>query len=195
MRLFTAIELPEPARLHLAERCSQGVSDFNLYLAKRSIDARLAEVLPANLHVTLKFLGDVDESAVPALCDALGRVTVERAGPVYAGHLELLPPRGPVRVVAAGLDGDVGRIERLHRAVEMACAECGFPQERRPFLPHITVARARDPIPHERRDRLKEALEPHFPGPEFAVDGFTLFESRLGRGAPTYVPLARYGAE
>jgi 2'-5' RNA ligase len=36
-------------------------------------------------------------------------------------------------------------------------------------------------------------LEHHLPGPQFAVDTFTLFESRLGRGPPTYVPLARYG--
>jgi 2'-5' RNA ligase len=193
MRLFLAIELPDDVRAHLSGWCDQGVSLFNRYLERRQIGARLAGVPPANLHVTLKFLGQVDESAVPELCQALGGVDAGRAAPLRAGHAELLPPRGPVRVVAAGLDGDVGRLARLHREVEEACAACGVPPERRAFLPHITLARAREPVPRERRERLTESLEPYFPGPNFAAEGFTLFESRLGGGPPTYVPLARFG--
>lgn len=193
MRLFIAIELPDPVRRHLTECVGPALSEFNRYLEDRQIESRLAAVAPANLHVTLKFLGEADEPAVAALTNALRTVSVERVEPLRAGHIELLPPRGPVRVVSAGLDGDVGRVVRLQSAVERACADQGFAPERRPFLPHITLARARDPVPHERRDRLRQMVERDLPGPDFATDGFTLFESQLGRGPPTYVPLARFG--
>jgi 2'-5' RNA ligase len=192
MRLFLAIELPDDVRAHLAGWCDQGVPLFNRYLDERQIDARLAGVAAENLHVTLKFLGEVDESAVADLSQALARVDAGRAAPLRAGHPELLPPRGPVRVVAAGLDGDVGRLAQLHRGVEDACASWGIAPERRPFLPHITVARAREPVPGERRPQLVDSLESYFPSPDFAAEGFTLFESRLGGGPPTYVPLVRF---
>jgi RNA 2',3'-cyclic 3'-phosphodiesterase len=194
MRLFLAIELPEEVRQHLATWGPSYVPVVHTYLKQRQIDARLSVTPPQNLHVTLKFLGEVEESAVKPLCDALGSVPVEAASPVRAGHLELLPQRGPVRVVAAGLDGDVGRLERLYRAVEDACERERFAPERRPYLPHVTLARARDPLPGERRDRLREMLDRGFPGPNFEVRGFTLFESRLGAGPPQYIPLGRFGA-
>jgi 2'-5' RNA ligase len=181
MRLFTAIELPDLVRRHLAEQIVPGL-----------VADSLTSVAPRNLHVTLKFLGEVDESAVIRLCDGLGRVRVERMDPLRAGHAELLPPRGPVRVVTVGLDGDVGRVAQLHHAIEGACAEF-VPAERRRFLPHITLARARDPMPHDWRASLHHALERHLPGPDFAAASFTLFESRLSRGPPAYVPLARFG--
>src|SRR4051794_18825177 len=127
MRLFLAIELPEDVRQHLATWGESQVPLVHQYLEERHIDARLSVTPPQNLHVTLKFLGEVDESAVQRLRDALGSVPVELASPVRAAHVELLPERGPVRVVAAGLDGDVGRLARLYRAVEDACAREGFP--------------------------------------------------------------------
>jgi 2'-5' RNA ligase len=192
MRLFIAIELPEDVRQHLA-KWSSSVPDVHAYLQARRIEARLSVTPPQNLHVTLKFLGEVDESGVNALCDALGGVTVESAIPLRAERVELLPPRGPVRVVAAGLDGDVGRIARLHRAVEDACAHEGFSPERREYLPHVTLARARDLLPGDRRERIAEMLGGHFPGPDFEVAGLSLFESRLGAGPPQYVRLARFG--
>ena len=193
MRLFLAIELPDDVRQHLATWGPSHVPDVRTYLKQRQINARLSVTPPQNLHVTLKFLGEVEESAVKPLCDALGSVPAEPASPVRAGHLELLPQRGPVRVVAAGLDGDVGRLERLYRAVEDVCEGERFTPERRRYLPHVTLARARDPLPGERRDRFMELLNRGFPGPSFEVRGFTLFESRLGAGPPHYIPLARFG--
>ena len=193
MRLFLAIELPDDVRQHLATWGCSHVPAVHTYLKQRQINARLSVTPPQNLHVTLKFLGEVEQSGIKPLCDALGSVRLEVASPVRPGHLELLPHRGPVRIVAVGLDGDVGRLERLYREVDDACEREGLAAERRPYLPHVTLARARDPLPAERRDRLREMMDRGFPGPDFDVRGFTLFESRLGAGPPQYTPLARFG--
>ena len=184
MRLFVAIELSEPAREHLADLCG-------------GLRFRLSIVPAQNLHVTVTFLGDVKESSVPSLTEALHEAWRELpagAARVWADRAELLPTRGPVRVVAVGLGGDVVRVREVHRSVEEACERNGLPRESREYLPHITLARARQPLAPVLRDDMTAAISRHLPGPEFEVRGFTLFESRLGSGPPEYIPLARFGS-
>jgi len=191
MRLFTAIELPEPVRAHLAN-LNETKDTRALVAGQGERDVRFSRTRPENLHVTLKFLGAVDEADVPALCQALGTIGAERSSDVWAGHVELLPPRGPVRVIAAGLDGDGGRLELLYRDVEARCDELGFPRERRPYRPHITLQRCRTPLPPAVRDELPSHFRSQFPGPRFRVDSFVLFESRLHGDAPQYIRLANF---
>ena len=191
MRLFLALELPDPVREHLASVIAQNQLKHAM-VAKYGQDYRISVTRPENLHVTLKFLGEVDDAAVPALCDALRGVGAEPSSEVWVGHAELLPPRGPVRVIAAGLDGDVGRIELLHREVEARCQEQGFPAEGRTYRPHITLQRCRDPLPGHLRDRIRQPFESHFAGPRFGIDAFSLFESHLRPEGPQYVRLARF---
>src|SRR5690348_4241579 len=97
MRLFTAIELPEQVRGTLSEWARQWKLRYR----------GASWVRPENFHVTLKFLGEVAEADVPALCEKLKGVTPVGTGVVWPGHVELFPSRGPVRVIGVGLDGDV----------------------------------------------------------------------------------------
>ena len=181
MRLFIALELPEPVRQHLAG------------LPRSDSDA-IKHTPPDNLHITLKFLGEVEPSAAGALSDALRQVQVKPSAEVWGGHAEILPPRGPVRVISVGLDGDVAGVIALQAAVETMCAAAGFRREHRKFLPHITLARARQPLPGSNRPRLAELLDAHLPTPAFSARGFTLMQSQLGAGPPKYTPLERFGA-
>ena len=191
MRLFLAIELPDPARQHLSELGGPNfIADF--VTVRWGDDFGVSSTRPENLHVTLKFLGDVEESAVAGLIEALKQIRMEAPMRLRVDGVELLPPRGPIRVVAVGLDGD-GRLARLHRAVGACCEDFGCPAERRDYRPHITLARAKRPIPKPLRQDLLDLLKPKLPGPEFEAPGFTLFESRLGGGPPQYIPLARFG--
>ena len=184
MRLFLAIELPEPARRHLA-----------------GVQSVIAPALPKasrpaarNLHLTLKFLGDVPDAGVPALCDALREVRLDGPMTLSATRLECFPPRGPVRVIAAGLEegGGVGRLPRLHAETEAACAGLGFPREGRPYRPHVTLARARIPVPASRRAPLEELTASAWPGPAFTAGEFCLIESRLKPTGAEYTVLARF---
>lgn len=180
MRLFLALELPNAVKQHLA-----GLPPTD--------NAAMKHTSAENLHVTLKFLGEVEPAAAKSLAARLRRVDVQPPAEVWAGHPEILPPRGPVRVISVGLDGDAARVVELQSAVETACAEHGFPREGRRYLPHITLARARQPLPAYDRHLLAEVLGSHLPSPAFRAGGFTLMQSHLGGPAPKYVPLERFG--
>lgn len=184
MRLFTAIELPEDARQHLVA----------LIRRLRSAGGRgVGLVKPENLHVTLKFIGEVPEERVAEVRSAFQGMPLEHpVGPLFADRAELLPPRGLVRVIAVGLGGDEGGVVRLFRAVEACCTELGFPAEGRAYRPHVTLARMRVVLPASSREHIAAAFAGGLPGPPFGVTHFTLFQSVLKPTGPEYTALARF---
>ena len=182
MRLFTAIELPESVREVLME-------------AARPLKGACPEaswVRTENLHVTLKFLGEVPESQVKNVCDSLKRVSVTGTARVAVGSLEFFPPRGPVRVIVLGLTGEVELIHRIFREIDRTTSEISFPSEARPFVPHITLARARRTIHGSARQTLPPLLRWTSAPPAFEVTSFSLIESKLGSGGPRYLRLASF---
>lgn len=180
VRLFVAIELPDSSRQHL--------------LAVQSAIATAAESLtlpsPKKLHLTLKFLGAVPDAE--SLVESLHKV--RRSGPLVlaAQALECFPLRGPIRVVGAAIGGDAAGLLGLQRGIEQRCARLGFVPENRPFRPHITLARARIPLPQSARATLASACDSHWPGPAFSVDAFTLIQSQLRPTGSVYLPLQRF---
>jgi 2'-5' RNA ligase len=182
MRLFTAIEIPEPVRDAIAPTAQH----------LKSACPQASWVRRENLHLTLKFLGEVPESQVADVCDALKRVSVVGTARIEVGGLEFFPPRGPVRVIALGLSGEVELIHQIFREVDRTTAEIGFPSEGRPFAPHITFARARRTIHGSARKTLPPLLRWAGSPPTFEVTSFSLIESKLGSGGPEYLRLATF---
>jgi RNA 2',3'-cyclic 3'-phosphodiesterase len=188
MRCFLALELSTPARDHLAE--------VQRTLAPALPKASLPP--PANLHLTLKFLGDVTDTDVSKVAEALKGLPP--AGPIRlrAAALECFPPRGgAVRVVTAALEEVEGRgaLARLHEGIESACHRAGFPREGRAFRPHVTLARARNPLPGSQRERLAELVKSAWPGPASRAAEFCLFESRLKPSGAEYAVVGRFPVE
>jgi len=183
MRLFLAIELPELSRHHFA------VALDNL----RRPWTNIRWVNAANLHLTLKFLGEVEDRAVAPLSDAIHQA-LRSPEPLQLqpDHAELLPPRGRLRVVAAGISGEVEPLRMLVDQIETACTGCGFRREHRPFRPHITLGRTRVPVPSSSRGALANDLQAYLPAPSFTVTSFSLIESHLGAGGSRYVRLADF---
>ena len=139
MRLFTAIELPDSARRHL--------SDVQARLKRLWEPGALPPVSwtkESNLHVTLKFLGEVPDDRVPEVCNALARVRFPPAPlALRAEALDVFPSRGSVRVIHAKVGRDVEQLSALFSSVESQCAPIGFPRENRRFRGHVTMGRAR----------------------------------------------------
>ena len=182
MRLFTAIELPEPVREVLME-------------AARPLKGACpgaSWVRTENLHVTLKFLGEVPEPQVTDVCNSLKRVSVTGTARVAVGGVEFFPPRGPVRVIVLGLNGEVELIHQIFGEIDRTTAVIGFPSEGRPFVPHITLARARRTLHGTARKTLPPLLRWAGPPPAFEVTSFSLIESKLGSGGPQYLRLASF---
>lgn len=182
MRLFCAIELPDAPRASLSRQIGK--------LRGRWPGA--AWVRPENLHLTLRFFGEVAEGDAAALCDALARVPRTGAIELRLDGAECLPPRGTGRVLCAALAGDLDRLVGLAAAIEREAVGMSLPAERRRFHPHVTLARARSPwAPADRAELLRQGSE-GMEGVTFEVEDFSVFESVLGSAGPLYVRLAKF---
>lgn len=148
-------------------------------------------VPPENLHLSLKFLGDVEDGRAADLHAALRQAAGSSAsGEPRALALEItgfgvFPDYHRPHVLWAGVTPDPG-LELLQHRVEQAFAPLGFPTEARPFRPHVTVARAA----RDARPKAFAGLEELLEGLEFAettaVEQIDLMESTLQSGGAVY---------
>jgi 2'-5' RNA ligase len=195
VRLFVAIELPEDVRALLAAAAER----------LRASEAAVKWVAPANLHLTVKFLGEAEEARLPEIVAALERAA-RGAGPLEArvSGAGAFPSAHRPRVVWAGLDAGAA-LPSLVDAVERALAPLGFPREERPWSAHVTLGRVREERGRrgggrDRRRgsgdggvRLADLLlaERGLSSPPFRIEALTLFESVLSREGPAYTARGR----
>lgn len=192
MRLFLAIELSEPVRQVIAELSKRWRESWNEeFPSLGTLGPPASWVRSENLHVTLKFLGEVPDAQIPRIYDALKTISPHPIR-LRPDRIECLPVRGPVRVIGVGLGGELEKVAQLFQDVERACDGLGFARERRAFRPHITLARLRSFLPPHARRTLMEAGAKHLPGPEFVVNEFVLMQSQLNPKGARYIPLARF---
>jgi len=172
MRLFLAIELPAEIRQTLATISRPPVAGLRWTAAEQ-------------LHLTLKFLGEVPDGDVPRLIEALTTTPKPPPIPLVIDGLSLFPPRGRVRIVAANVADASGSLHRLAADLEAAFEPLGFPRERRPFAAHVTLARDRVPVPRER-------LTIDLPRLAFEAWEYVLMQSHLSNKGSTYTVAARF---
>jgi 2'-5' RNA ligase len=180
VRVFLAVELPAALRERLAAAAEPLLAGVQ--------GAR--QVVEENLHVTLRFLGEVEDTALQALLGPLaaaaGRVP---AGTAQAEGWGAFPSPGKPRVVWCGITRGRERLEALEREVSAAIAPHGFPPEGRAYHPHITVARVRPGRGRGRRARdaeLAGRLEAARSFGDFGVSRLTVFRSHLSPSGARY---------
>jgi 2'-5' RNA ligase len=182
MRLFVAVGLPD----HVKERLARVVAEL------RACRADVRWVHADAMHLTLKFLGNVDARELGEVDAALKRVA-GAAQPTRGRLCDLgsFPHMSRPRVLWAGVETGDDRLASLHAAVDAAMNEIGFPTERRRFHAHVTIGRVRK-RGTRRLGALRAAVEEQrpFDGGEFAIDAVTLFESELRRDGARYTALA-----
>ena len=178
VRSFVAVLLPDAVRARLAATVAE----------LRSRAPGLAWVRAENLHVTLRFLGDLEPEALARVQEAM-TVAASAVAPftVELGDLGGFPPGRAPRVVWAGIMAGAAPLSALQAALERALAARGIPAEGRPFHPHVTLGRARDRHGAPRLEGLLGA------GPRFGqvrVEALHLMRSELGAGGSRYSTLA-----
>lgn len=184
VRAFIAIELPPPLRRSLWE-------------VERSLQSRPSRsikwVPEDNLHLTLKFLGDVPlslmKNVVTVMEEIAGSTRPLRLGITGLGAF---PSQTRPRVLWAGLGGDIRPLAALANETDAALVKLGFPRETRPFTPHLTLARVRPEAPAEETRSISDAMA-SFPlptGMEFVADGMSLMKSVLRPEGASYSRLA-----
>ena len=183
LRLFVAVTLPPEVRDTLAEVVGR----------LRAADLRgVRTVAPEGVHVTLKFLGNVEAARVPALSEALtGAAHGAMPFRLAVRGLGVFPDDRAPRVLWAGIGGDTDALGALARRVDDACAGLGFPRERRAFSPHLTIARLRDSASDADRRRSADALAAIGLGDSggFEVGAFHLIKSTLTPSGARYETL------
>ena len=150
--------------------------------------ADVAWVAESNLHVTLKFLGRVDETRAPAVADALrAALADQRAFDVGVRSLGAFPSATRPRVLWAGLDDAAGALAAVARRVDACCGALGFPRETREFAAHVTLGRVREP---RRQSRLADALARGADFGRLRVERVSLMRSELSPRGARYSELA-----
>jgi 2'-5' RNA ligase len=175
-RLFVAIDLPKPVGWRLAQLLGQPPRGVR-------------PTRPGQLHLTLHFLGDVAEGTQEALLEALGRVTLEPFTIAICGT-GVFPPRGRPSVLWAGVAASAP-LAALHAGIAAALESCGLEVERRPYVPHVTLARLAPAVPRAWTSRFLGdtaglAID------AIAVAGFTLYHSLKRDGATDHVVEATF---
>ena len=177
-RMFLALDLPEDARDRLVDWRDE------------ILDGRrdLRAVRPEALHVTLVFLGWQDESAAERIAAAAFGALPEAPAPrLTATGVRPVPPRG-TRLFALDLDDEDGRATAWQAAMSDALEAGGwYRPEKRPFWPHITLAR----VKRGERRVPPPASEPPPPAEPFDAGVLTLYRSTLRPQGALYEPLAR----
>ncbi|HOO76546.1 MAG TPA: RNA 2',3'-cyclic phosphodiesterase [bacterium] len=181
-RVFVAAPLPPDVAARF--------SGFSRRLAVSGGGAR--PVPPENLHITLRFLGEVPAARV----DEIDAVVAAAAGigssfSAEFGRCGFFPSRGRPRVVWAALVRGGAEFEALASALDRGLAEAGFPARDREFLPHLTLLRPRPGASPARLSRELESLEPETAG-RFRVDLITFFRSTITPRGAVYRPFSEH---
>ena len=174
LRLFIGLELPDAARDRLA-MLQNGIPDV------RWLD-------PATFHVTLRFIGEVDEGVAADIDTALGRTDVP-APPIAIGGVGHFGTDRRPNVLWAGVQRNEA-LQFLHDKVDRAVVGAGLAPEARRYHPHVSLARPKA-VSAPRLQRWLGA-NAAFAVPSFQPDDFVLFESLTGREGAVYRPLAGY---
>ena len=184
MRLFIGVEMNQSVQ----EATRDVIDDLRARSARLAPRAKITWSAPERLHVTIRFIGEADETKARAIRSALGPTIDAPVFDVTVEGVGAFPPKGPPRVFWAGLaDGRTGLLEVEHAVSQRL--ETLVPAEDRPYSPHLTLARVKEPAGLSRATLLEGLTERHFG--TVHVDTITLFESRLSPEGATHVPLQR----
>ncbi len=182
MRLFFAVRVSDSIRQDVGE----AIRSFPL----RNPPWRW--IVPGNLHVTLKFLGEVDEKLVPDLREvAADAASTMKPFRVAYGTFGGFPSLSRPRVIFFEAKEGTRELAELANLLETGIAALGLPRESRPFTAHLTLARIKEPVPRGMVEGLVSV--PPLPPTSFQnVEDFMLMRSHLAREGATYEELARF---
>lgn len=182
-RVFCAIELPENTRRLVL----QHITDLRAAVP----DAKASWARDANLHLTMKFLGEIPQTSVTSFSAAVSRSIAELASfSIQLSETGVFPKRGQPRVLWIGVNDASGGLGELHAHLEAEALKAGFPREDRSFHPHLTVARLRNPR------NTSELVEAHqqmeFEPVEILVDELLVIRSELSSSGSKYTVVSRH---
>lgn len=186
IRAFIAIELPNEVREKLAGTQQRFQSQLEAPVRKS-----VRWTPPGNIHLTLKFLGDVSTASLPLLIEFLtSESSHHQPFSLAYGGIGAFPNRRHPRVIWAGCEA-TPELASLQKAIDSGTGQLGFPSDHRLFSAHLTLGRVTQTASQEEVETLAQALGRTKPEPSdsFTVDRFHLFQSDLRPAGAVYTIL------
>ncbi|MGD8836976.1 MAG: RNA 2',3'-cyclic phosphodiesterase [Desulfobacteraceae bacterium] len=180
LRAFVAFKLPE----HIVDRAA------TLQSALKARGMKMRWVKPQNLHLTLKFLGDIPVADAPKIGAAIVHVACDEPPlELTLQGMGVFPGIKRPRVLWVGFGGQVQALKQLHRKLEDQLEPLGYDRDKRGYRAHLTLARIKGPVASK---ALSEAIQDvgHFSPISFAVQRMVLYKSDLQPRGAIYTPMA-----
>ena len=180
IRTFIAIEIPGNIISNIRE-LQEGLKVYGF---------KIRWVRPENIHLTLKFLGDVDEVKIDEISGAVSK-TVEGYRPISlrAKGIGIFPGIKRPRVLWVGLTGQLESLARLQKTLDENLKLLDFPKEKRPFKGHLTIGRIKDKIDVKKFGDALMAFR-GFESETFTAGRLILYKSELKPSGAVYSKLA-----
>jgi 2'-5' RNA ligase len=180
MRLFVALEIPSAVRENLVA----------LLKSLRGVSPQTRWVRAENLHVTLKFIGEVPGTKLAAVHSALAGVRCEQHVTLDFRGLGFFPNEKHPRVFWAGIEASPN-LKTLAADIDKVTEKLGMAREQRPFSPHLTLARFEPPrLPENLRSGIRENATRDFGS--LRTSQFQLIESKLKPSGAEYTTLESF---
>ena len=180
IRTFIAVELPNDLKMETDK----------LIVGLKSLADGVRWVRAANLHFTLRFLGDIEQSMIPVLEEHIKEHLADiKPFSIKLSGIGCFPNMRRPRVVWVGADGEIETMKILTQKVESACCKTGFDKADKPFSAHLTIGR----VKHQQGlEQLVDTLQKtEFDTESFEVSEVVIFKSDLSPRGPTYTSLGK----
>lgn len=182
-RIFTAIDISVEAR--------QKAFAYIENLRREFPNLRVGWDKPEKLHLTLKFLGDVNENQLQNLIEAVEETARHSSDfKLRITGTGAFPSNRNARVLWLDVDDEKGSLQKLNVILETECAKKGFVKETRNFKAHLTIARLREP--NKSSDLIEKHLSNDFHSAKFAVSEIVVYESRLQKSGSIYSVVSKH---
>ena len=185
-RIFTAIDISEAAR--------QNVSAYIDNLKKQFSKLRVGWDKPEKLHLTLKFLGDIDDGQLGKLMKAVEKTAREiSAFKLRIAGTGVFPSQRKARILWLGVKDETENLRKLNEALENECERQGLAREARNFKAHLTIARLREP--EKSKNLVAEHLRETFEAVEFEASEIVIYQSELSPQGSRYTIVSKHAFE
>jgi 2'-5' RNA ligase len=183
VRSFIAIELPEETRKEIGSLQTR---------LKMNDQNYIKWVSPDSMHLTLKFLGDIDTAKTGEILEAIEE-SVAGVSPfrLKISGLGVFPNLKRIQVVWVGISGEINTLRQIQNDIETILAVLGYPEEGREFTPHLTLGRVRYSVPSQDMMKFANIITStifEIPG-EIIVDSINLIESQLRPSGAIYTKI------
>ncbi|MFN2392031.1 MAG: RNA 2',3'-cyclic phosphodiesterase [Pyrinomonadaceae bacterium] len=169
-RIFVAIDI--------SDEVQRKVSDYIAALRVEFPKLRVGWEKPEKLHLTMKFLGDINDEQLEKLTKAAEKTARQTLSfKLQVSDTGVFPSARNARILWLGLQHEQGSLQKLNEILETECEMIGFARENRSFKAHLTIARLREP--QKSKELVQRHLQNEFEAVEFELSEVVIYESKL----------------